>query len=163
MQFAFKIKGQQVGVKLDSFPSMLFFALVAGAAIGACFIAIGIAVVLLAALCVVLGGSLIGLGLAFVALILAVCAAGFVLWLIFIGLKRFFKEASRFFTVVVFQKPGTPPSPNSPSGQADSQQSGTSTTTSHAGQADSQQSNSTTSGQGDVFTEETILAASGSS
>jgi hypothetical protein len=163
MQFAFKIKGQQVGVKLDSFPSMLFFALVAGAAIGACFIAIGIAVVLLAALCVVLGGSLIGLGLAFVALILALCAAGFVLWLIFIGLKRLIKEISRFLTIVVFQKPGTPPSPTSPGGQDDSHKAGSSTTTSHDGQDDSHKAGSSTSGHDAAFTEETILAASGSS
>jgi hypothetical protein len=126
MQIAFQIRGKQVGLKLDSFPSMLLFALVTGAAIGACFLAAGIALALLAALCIVLGGSLIALGIGFIALILALCAAGFVLWLIAIGLKRIFKEISRFLKIVVLQQPGTPSSPNSPEKDTPNQEDQTS-------------------------------------
>jgi len=160
MQFAFQIKGRQVGIKLDSFPSMLLFVLVAGAAIGACFIAIGIAVLLLAALCIVLGGTLLGLGIAFIALVLALCAAGFVLWLIFIGLKRLVKEASRFFPIAVHQKPTPPPSsPSTPGEQHDTNNSGSSATTSPSDQHDNNERDTTAHGNNAAFPEETIPAA----
>ena len=117
MQIALKFKGQQIGIKLETFPSMILFVLAAGAAIGACFIAIGIAFVLLAALCIVLGISLI-------ALVVGLCAASFVLWLLFIGLKRIIKLVTRFITVVVLQNPPTPPTSQATGAKENEQHTG---------------------------------------
>jgi hypothetical protein len=117
MQIALKFKGQQIGVKLETFPSMILFILAVGSAIGACFIAIGIVFVLLAALCIVLGVSLL-------ALVVALCAASFVLWLIFVGLKRILKLVLRFITVVVLQNPPTPPTSQATGAKENDQHTG---------------------------------------